>query len=100
MQFLFATFLASQAASILFASNVLWDSLERPCTNFMTQSGDPKENALAERVHKTIKEEFLNYCIHLNHETANKAVKKTIELYNEMRPHASIDYLTPAQAHR
>lgn len=66
----------------------------------MTQSGDPKENALAERVHKTIKEEFLNYCIHLNHETANKAVKKTIELYNEMRPHASIDYLTPAQAHR
>ena len=66
----------------------------------MTQNGDPRENALAERIHKTIKEEFLDYRIHLSFETASKAIKKTIKIYNEMRPHASIDYLTPSQAHR
>ena len=65
----------------------------------MTQHGDPRENALAERIHKTIKEEFLDYRIHLSYETALKAIKQTIKIYNDKRPHASIDYLTPSQAH-
>ncbi len=65
----------------------------------MTQHGDPRENALAERIHKTIKEEFLNYRIHLSFETALTSIRRTIKIYNEMRPHASIDYLTPSQAH-
>jgi putative transposase len=67
----------------------------------MTQSGDPLENAIAERVNKTIKEEFttdkqINFC---NIETAKKEIGKFIEFYNTKRPHRSINWLTPDKAH-
>jgi putative transposase len=68
----------------------------------MTQSGDPKENAVAERVHKTIKEEFtndrqINFC---NIATAKIEIKKFIDFYNQYRPHRSINWLTPNVAHK
>lgn len=68
----------------------------------MTQTGDPLENAVAERVHKTIKEEFthdrqINFC---NIEQAKVEIKKFIEFYNKQRPHRSIDWLTPSKAHQ
>ncbi len=67
----------------------------------MTQTGDPKENAIAERVNKTIKGEFtteqqINY---KDIETAKIDVKKIIDYYNSRRPHRSIDMLTPNEAH-
>lgn len=67
----------------------------------MTQSGDPLENAIAERINKTIKEEFttdkqINFC---NIETAKKEIAKFIEFYNTKRPHRSLNWLTPAKAH-
>lgn len=67
----------------------------------MTQSGDPLENAIAERINKTIKEEFttdkqINFC---NIETAKKEIGKFIEFYNTKRPHRSINWLTPEKAH-
>lgn len=65
----------------------------------MTQSGSPYENALAERVNGTIKNDFFPKKVYQNHKEAKKAVSKIICTYNERRPHASIDYLTPAQAH-
>jgi len=65
----------------------------------MTQSGSPYENALAERVNGTIKNDFFPKKVYQNHKEAQKAVSKIIHTYNERRPHASIDYLTPAQAH-
>lgn len=34
-----------------------------------------------------------------NHKEAKKSITKTILTYNERRPHSSIDYLTPEQAH-
>lgn len=66
----------------------------------MTQSGDPLENAVAERIHKTIKEEFteerqINFC---NIEQAKTQIKKFIDFYNQKRPHRSIEWLTPNQA--
>ena len=68
----------------------------------MTQTGDPKENAVAERIHRTIKEEFtndrqINFC---NIEQAKKDIKKFIEFYNQQRPHRSVQWLTPNQAHQ
>jgi len=64
----------------------------------MTQNGDPRENAIAERVNGILKDELLEK-IHLNYKEAIKAVSKAISIYNHQRPHGSIDYLTPFEAH-
>ncbi len=66
----------------------------------MTQSGSPYENALAERVNGIIKNEFFPKRIYQNHREAKKALTKIIWIYNEHRPHASLDYLTPSQAEK
>lgn len=65
----------------------------------MTQSGDPYENALAERVNGIIKAEFNLYSSVLGFAETAKKVYTGIKSYNELRPHASCDYLTPQQAH-
>jgi putative transposase len=65
----------------------------------MTQSGSPYENALAERVNGTIKNDFFPKRVYQNHIEAKKAIDKVVQIYNQLRPHASVDYLTPDQAH-
>ena len=65
----------------------------------MTQSGSPYENALAERVNGIIKNEFYPKIIYQNHAQAVRSMQKIIRTYNELRPHSSLDYLTPNQAH-
>lgn len=65
----------------------------------MTENGDPYENALAERVNGIIKTEFDLYGSSLGFEQTTKKINKSIRAYNELRPHASCDYLTPVQAH-
>jgi putative transposase len=67
----------------------------------MTQSGDPLENPIAERVNRTIKEEFttdkqINFS---NIEVAKKEIRKFIDFYNTERPHRSTNWLTPDKAH-
>ena len=64
----------------------------------MTQSGSPYENALAERINGIIKGEFFPKRIYQNHREAKKSLTQIIWTYNEQRPHASLDYLTPSQA--
>ncbi len=65
----------------------------------MTQSGSPYENALAERVNGIIKNDFFPKIIYQNHEHASRSIHKIIKIYNEKRPHLSINYMTPDQAH-
>ena len=65
----------------------------------MTSQGDPGENVLAERINRTIKEEF-NCRAFLSFDLAKAAITKSILAYNQLRPHASCDYLTPNQAHQ
>ncbi len=65
----------------------------------MTNQGDPGENALAERINRTIKEEF-NCRAFICFDLAKAAITKSILAYNQLRPHASCDYLTPNQAHQ
>jgi len=64
----------------------------------MTQNGDPKENAIAERVNGILKDELLEK-VYLDYKQAVKAVSVAISTYNHQRPHGSIDYLTPFEAH-
>lgn len=64
----------------------------------MTEKGDPRENAYAERINGTLKNEFLKK-LNPTEETARTMTQKAIEAYNHIRPHSSIGYMTPAKAH-
>jgi putative transposase len=65
----------------------------------MTESGDPYENALAERMNGIIKGEFNLYESQLGFEQTHQRVIESIAAYNGLRPHGSCDYLTPNVAH-
>ena len=68
----------------------------------MTEQSDPLENAVAERINKTIKEEFTDekQISFLTLAAAQKSIKRFIDFYNHQRPHRSIDWLTPAEAYK
>ncbi len=64
----------------------------------MTQNGDPRENAIAERVNGILKDELLEKS-YANYGQAVKGISVAISIYNHQRPHGSIDYLMPIEAH-
>lgn len=66
----------------------------------MTQNGNPFDNALAERVNGILKYEFYPRRIYQNHQDALKSVHKMVRTYNNLRPHSSVDFLTPNIAHQ
>jgi putative transposase len=66
----------------------------------MTNNGDPYENAIAERINGIIKSEFNLYSSQFGFDETSALIEKTITAYNQLRPHASCDYLTPNQAHQ
>ena len=65
----------------------------------MTQSGSPYENTFAERVNGIIKNEFLPKKVYQNHKEVKKCIVAIIGHYKDRRPHASLNYHTPDQAH-
>lgn len=64
----------------------------------MTETGNPKDNAVAERVNNTIKNELLKGMSFTSMLEVSEAVKAAIRFYNEERPHLSLDGLTPREA--
>lgn len=64
----------------------------------MTESGDPKENAQAERINNTMKNEMFRGIIFYNTNQVKAAVNKAVDFYNKQRPHMSIDMMTPVEA--
>lgn len=69
-------------------------------TMSMTQNGDPYENALAERMNRTIKEEFGLNNIIASKENTIKLVNDAIRIYNQSRPHLSLKMKTPNFVHK
>lgn len=65
----------------------------------MTATSDPRENAIAERVNGILKDEWLNQVHFRTKEDAKIKVNEIIRIYNTMRPHSSVDMLTPDIAH-
>jgi transposase InsO family protein len=65
----------------------------------MTTKHDPYENAVAERINGTLKNEFDLVDRLPDQKHAEREVNKTIWVYNNLRPHDSCDKLTPVQAH-
>ena len=72
---------------------------ERGAFISMTESGDPLENAVAERINGIIKSEWLNVSEIPSRAACRERVRNAVEAYNNVRPHMSLDYQTPAQAH-
>ena len=65
----------------------------------MTEQYDRYENALAERINRTLKyEQGLNQIIG-NKSLAKKMVKRAVRVYNELRPHDSLNNRTPKDVH-
>lgn len=64
----------------------------------MTESGNPKDNAVAERVNNTIKNELFKGMEFSHISQVKAAVKAAVEFYNHERPHWSLDGMTPSQA--
>jgi putative transposase len=65
-----------------------------------TQDGNPYDNALAERMNRTIKEEFLIELKPKTRALAEQLIRESIELYNNYRPHLSLQMKTPNYVHK
>ena len=64
----------------------------------MTESGNPKDNAVAERVNNTLKNELFKGLCFVSIEEVKEALEKAVSFYNNLRPHSSIGMLRPAEA--
>lgn len=65
----------------------------------MTEHSDPYENALAERMNRTMKEEFALGSKLPSKDVAVHVVREAVELYNTYRPHWALNGLTPQSVH-
>lgn len=85
---------------VQYCSNAYVERLQsRSIQISMTENGDPRENAVAERVNGILKEEWINRESIESLEEGKEVIGRIIELYNKKRPHLSNNYLTPEQAH-
>lgn len=65
----------------------------------MTETGDPLDNAVAERVNGILKDEYLDCYTVDSLKDANELLNAVIRLYNEDRPHMSVGNLVPEKVH-
>lgn len=65
----------------------------------MTEQYDPYENAIAERINRTLKYEYGLKQTIKNTKLAQKIAKKAVYIYNNLRPHLSLDLKTPTYVH-
>jgi len=66
----------------------------------MTESGDPLDNPIAERINGIIKHEYLKHHGLSNLQQTNDMLNQIVESYNQRRPHLSIQMNTPNRVHR
>ncbi|MDR1563079.1 MAG: integrase core domain-containing protein [Dysgonamonadaceae bacterium] len=66
----------------------------------MTENGDPRENAIAERINGILKTEWLYGYKPDSWKSMVAYSGKIIDLYNNRRPHQSIGYMAPKVIHQ
>ncbi len=66
----------------------------------MTESYDPYENAIAERINGILKQEFIEIVKVDKLDFMKQLVSQSISTYNFKRPHLSCDMLTPNKMHK
>ncbi len=65
----------------------------------MSATGNPYENALAERVNGILKQELGLDTVFVDEGQARRALREAVRLYNDRRPHLALDYCKPSQVH-
>ncbi|MEM6771333.1 MAG: IS3 family transposase [Bacteroidota bacterium] len=84
-----------------YCSTEYTDRLQRDFISIsVTQSGSPYDNPMAESVNGQLKVELGLDETFADYATAYAACSQAILAYNTVRPHGSIDYLTPSEAHQ
>jgi len=73
---------------------------ERGLSVSMTEENHCAENAVAERLNGILKQEYGLGVRFRTRAQARAAVRQAVMLYNNERPHLSLNMMTPAQAHR
>lgn len=68
-------------------------------TMSMTEQYDPYENAVAERINRTLKYEYGLKKEIKNTTLAKKIVENAVHIYNNLRPHFSLGLRKPAEVH-
>ncbi|WMI70377.1 IS3 family transposase [Mangrovimonas sp. YM274] len=68
-------------------------------TMSMTEQYDPYENAVAERINRTLKHEYGLKQTIKNTELAQKMTQQAVYIYNNLRAHFSLDLRKPAEVH-
>ena len=68
-------------------------------TMSMTEQYYPYENAVAERINKTLKYEYGLIEIIKNTNIAQKMTKQAVYIYNNLRTHYSLGLRKPAEVH-
>jgi transposase InsO family protein len=68
----------------------------------MTENSDPLENAVAERMNKTVKEEFTEekQISFTNFREAKIVISQIVKFYNDERPHRTLEFYTPSMAYQ
>lgn len=64
----------------------------------MTESGNPKDNAEAERINNTLKNELFKDMVFTNIDQVRVALRRAVMFYNHERPHLSLEMRTPVEA--
>ena len=65
----------------------------------MTENGDPYENAVAERVNGILKDEYELNETYSDYQAALEATNTAVYKYNHKRPHRSVSFMFPIDAH-
>jgi len=68
-------------------------------TMSMTEQYDPYENAVAERINRTLKYEYGLKQTIKNTKLAEKMTNQAVEIYNNLRPHLSLELRKPTEVH-
>ena len=68
----------------------------------MKENSDPLENAVAERMNKTVKEEFKEekQISFANYREAKIVISQIVKFYNDERPHRTLEFYTPSMAYQ
>jgi transposase InsO family protein len=66
----------------------------------MAEKGNPYENAIAERINRTFKEQLGMGETFESYQLAIAKLIRAVETYNYRRPHTSCDNMTPEKAHK
>jgi len=68
-------------------------------TMSMTEKYDPYENAVAERINRTLKYEYGLKQTIKNTKLAEKMTNQAVEIYNNLRSHLSLELRKPSEVH-